>query len=413
MILLLGLGLISIPTSSRAGEEISRESEDWKKRLEMLRSVPYVGYSESTVDESDSGVVFYDLAKAYDGYNFYCTRFSGEAFLLDMDGRAIHRWTYLDIGEIGSYSHTAMLENGDLVVLKENEKLFRLNWDLQLLWIRELAAHHDVVQGPDGSLYVLVQEQRNHRGMGLIFDAIVHLTADGEEIDRWSTYDHLAEIKSALDTRSFLDTILDNSLGGRSHGGEGWHEFKTTIAARRYQYDYFHINTVNFLPANLAGEEDSRFQEGNFLVCFRNVNQIAVLERGTYRILWAWGEGELERPHHPTMLENGHILIFDNGVESGRSRVMELDPLTEIIVWLYRAQPPEDFYSSGGGSAQRLPNGNTLICDTNNGRVFEVTEGGETTWVWLNPSIRMNRRETVYRMMRLSNDQVDKLLKRK
>jgi outer membrane protein assembly factor BamB len=158
---------------------------------------------------------------------------------------------------------------------------------------------------------------------------------------------------------------------------------------------------------------DSRFQQGNLLVCFRNVNQIAVLEKNSYRILWAWGEGELEWPHHSTMLLNGHILVFDNGVIRKYSRVVELNPLAGDIVWEYTSEPPEDFYSKTRGSCQRLPNGNTLICDSNKGRVFEVTQEGEMVWTWLNPDARGGHRETVYRMMRLPPAQVDQFLKRR
>ena len=100
------------------------------------------------------------------------------------------------------------------------------------------------------------------------------------------------------------------------------------------------------------------------MVCFRNVNQISVLEKDTYRILWSWGEDQLEWPHHSTMLENGHILIFDNGVRRQYSRVLELDPVVKAIVWEYVAEPREDFYSYTRGSAQRLPNGNTLISES-------------------------------------------------
>jgi hypothetical protein len=117
------------------------------------------------------------------------------------------------------------------------------------------------------------------------------------------------------------------------------------------------------------------------------VNQIAVLEQGTYRVLWAWGEGELEWPHHPAMLDNGHILIFDNGVRRESSQVLELDPITETIVWKYTAQSPTDFYSQARGSVQRLANGNTLICESDKGRVFEVTEDSEVVWTWLNSHI--------------------------
>jgi hypothetical protein len=404
--------LLLISASLLADEEPSRKPEDWDKRLEMLRSVPYLSFSESTVDESDTGVVIHHPEKAYEGYNLYCTRWTGETFLLDMSGRIVHRWPYLPVGGRGSYHHADMLENGDLLVIKEYKKLFCVNWNARLKWERELVAHHDVAQGSDGSLYTIVREYRVHRGMGVWFDTVLHMTEDGERIDSWSTYDHLSELKGVLDTRSFLDTILDSVLASRAGAGESSGDAKKALERRPEGLDYFHLNSVSVLPVNGAEEWDGRFQRGNLLICSRHVNQIALLEKNTYRPLWAWGEGELEWPHHATMLANGHILLFDNGIHRQYSRVLELDPVSKAIVWQYSSQPPEIFYSKSRGSAQRLPNGNTLICESDNGRVFEVTGQGEVVWMWLNPSTEKGHREGLYRMMRLPAGQVERLLRR-
>jgi hypothetical protein len=90
--------------------------------------------------------------------------------------------------------------------------------------------------------------------------------------------------------------------------------------------------------------------------------------------------------------------------------VVELDPISGAIVWEYMAEFPEDFFSYARGSAQRLADGNTLISESDNGRVFEVTRGGEVVWIWLNPVEKKGHRETVYRMMRLPEDLLDPLL---
>jgi hypothetical protein len=416
-ILWLVLFLLSISAVALADEQTSEKPEDWEKQLERLRAVPYVGVSETVADESGTGVLFYNPEKTHDGYNLYCTWSSGQAFLIDMEGQVVHKWTYKPQEEDATKhgvmaDHVIMLENGDVVVLRKWRELIRLNWDSELIWKREMEAHHDVAQAPDGSFYVVVREYRDFRDMQVRFALLVHLTADGEEIERWSTHDHLAQIKFVLNTRSFLDTVLDNALASHSGGGAQLDKLKDQVASH-FRYDYFHMNTVNVLPANALGARDPRFKKGSLLVCFRNVNQIAVLERDTYRVLWAWGEGEIEGPHHPTMLQNGHILVFDNGLPPRQySRVLELDPATESIVWEYRAEIPEDFYSQTRGSAQRLPNGNTLICESDKGRAFEVTEEGEIVWEWVNPVTIGGRVETLYRMERLPSTQVEELLSR-
>jgi hypothetical protein len=103
----------------------------------------------------------------------------------------------------------------------------------------------------------------------------------------------------------------------------------------------------------------------------------------------------------PTLLDNGRLLIFDNGTQRSYSRVIELDPVTLEVTWEYRADPPESFHSKWRGSSQRLPNGNTLICETDAGHVFEVTPQGERVWEFWNPELRGDRRKRIYRFMRV------------
>ena len=158
------------------------------------------------------------------------------------------------------------------------------------------------------------------------------------------------------------------------------------------------------------GRRDERFKAGNLLVCFRNVNQIAVMDLPSMEIVWSWGEGILEWPHHPTMLDNGNILVFDNGIVREYTRVLEMDPLTGDIVWEYDGAPDHRFYSATKGSAQRLANGNTLICDADNGRAIEVTCDGEIVWEWLNPEMKGEYRVQMYRIVRYPPEMVKPLL---
>jgi outer membrane protein assembly factor BamB len=95
----------------------------------------------------------------------------------------------------------------------------------------------------------------------------------------------------------------------------------------------------------------------------------------------------------------GDLLVFDNQGEAGYppeplavlpgSRVLEINPVTKQIVWQYSAgdsnQPPWAFYSSFISSAQRLPNGNTLIDEGMDGRLFQVTPRGKIVWEYESP----------------------------
>jgi hypothetical protein len=123
----------------------------------------------------------------------------------------------------------------------------------------------------------------------------------------------------------------------------------------------------------------------------------------------------------------GNMLIFDNGGAAGYgalvkglrdadgnalgswpntfrmfSRVLEINPVTKQIVWEFK-QPKlsEDqngdgkilgneklFFSNLMSGMQRLPNGNTLICESDPGRIFEVTKFGKVVWEYAPPWIR-------------------------
>jgi hypothetical protein len=72
---------------------------------------------------------------------------------------------------------------------------------------------------------------------------------------------------------------------------------------------------------------------------------------------------------------------------------LQFDPTTLEIHWQYTPleagfNPVGDaskFYSPYISSAQRLPNGNTLITEGSDGRLLEVTEEHELVWEYINP----------------------------
>lgn len=71
---------------------------------------------------------------------------------------------------------------------------------------------------------------------------------------------------------------------------------------------------------------------------------------------------------------------------AGRSRVLEFDlRAPQDPVWHYEGTAERPFYSHTCGNAQRLPGGNTLIVESDNGRAFEVTAEGEIVWEFVNP----------------------------
>lgn len=72
------------------------------------------------------------------------------------------------------------------------------------------------------------------------------------------------------------------------------------------------------------------------------------------------------------------LLVILLSVQINGTNSVNGEQLIARVVWEYRETP--DFYSFWGGDADRLPNGNTLITDTVNGRILEVTPEGEKVW---------------------------------
>ncbi len=100
----------------------------------------------------------------------------------------------------------------------------------------------------------------------------------------------------------------------------------------------------------------------------------------------------------------GNLLFFNNGNNRTGTKYSSVEeialPLAESggyvleagksygpaeALWSYTARRKEKFYSSFISGAQRLENGNTLICAGEHGKVFEVTTEGEVVWEWINP----------------------------
>ena len=89
------------------------------------------------------------------------------------------------------------------------------------------------------------------------------------------------------------------------------------------------------------------------------------------------------------------------------------DPRTNRIVWEYRTAEPTDFYSRTRGASQRLDNGNTLITESENGRIFEITRDGDVVWEFVNPSLSKKREPgIVVRARRLAGLDFNEALRR-
>src|SRR5262249_44295083 len=174
-------------------------------------------------------------------------------------------------------------------------------------------------------------------------------------------------------------------------------------------------------PRTLWAQGNSVYElpDGDILASYRPTSTVIRISRKTGKIIWKLGPPTVAGQHGPTLLENGNILIFDNGPHRlddsvPYSRVIEINPATNEIAWKYQDKPAWNFFSPRMGYAQRLPNGNTLITESSFGRFFEVTKEGEIVWEYVNPFFGkpffggppMSESNQVFRAIRYSEEEI-------
>lgn len=322
-----------------------------------VESLPYVS---GTVDPQSerSGVYEHDPGRAAAGWSFFTPRLRPQAFLVAMDGEVVHGWRT----DSGPWQHAELLADGGVLALVKDEQLIRLDRESNVLWSREGNFHHDLSVTADGRIHVLdrTYELRPeiHPELETVVDLVTVLSSDGELIEQISILDLVQE--------SPYRFVLP-SMAGRE------------IDPTRSNVDILHTNHVEVFDGSLE-HLSPLYRAGNLLLSMRTPSTVLIADPDAREVLWVWGPSNLVYQHHPTLLDDGHLLVFNNGVE--RSEVVELDPLNDRVAWRYSA---EDFFSRTRGSVQRLPNGNTLITESDTGYVFEVTPDGERVWAFANP----------------------------
>ena len=106
------------------------------------------------------------------------------------------------------------------------------------------------------------------------------------------------------------------------------------------------------------GNSVEELENGDILASYRPTSTVVRISRSTGKILWKLGPPTVAVQHAPTRLANGNILIFDNGVHRlddslPYSRVTEVGPATNRIVWKYQDKPAWNFFSPRMGNVVR------------------------------------------------------------
>jgi outer membrane protein assembly factor BamB len=148
-----------------------------------------------------------------------------------------------------------------------------------------------------------------------------------------------------------------------------------------------HTNSVEVVSSEFAAHHHFA-ESGQVMLSMRTCQALALLDLEAEKIVWAQF-GPYRFQHDPDLLDNGHILLFDNRGSvgpGGASRVIEFDPGTNQIVWQYAGDDGNFFYSPIRSAQQQLPNGNLLVTESCAGRLLEVTRAGEVVWEFRNPA---------------------------
>lgn len=373
---------------------------DSPSSVDALKSLPYVGWTPAKDSLDKKGVTKYDTKKAYDGINLFMSAGGLEVHLIDMKGNRLHTWSARRSGHRW-HEMAKLLPNGDMLAIVQSRNLVRMDWNSNVKWVNDKRYHHEITVAENGDFYVLGREDHLSILFGLpvpfITDYIAVISPDGK------TKRKLPLLKAARQHIPFATVVniyrwmmkRDNrkSLLAR-------YKEKKYYLGQSTLFDIFHSNTITIMDRDIKGV----CKKGDLLTCIRELDIVGIMDFETGEYVWTWGPGDLSRPHHPTLLDNGNLLIFDNGRIHGYSRIVELEPVSKKIVWQYKANPPQRFYTAIRGSCQQLPNGNTLITETDKGHVFEITRGGQIVWEFYNPYVDMRRkkRAIIYRMPRIT-----------
>ncbi|MDR1943852.1 MAG: aryl-sulfate sulfotransferase [Synergistaceae bacterium] len=387
-----------------------------------------------------TGTTYYNADEAYSGYTVFPS--AKGALLIDMRGNEVQLWA-------GLFGYPNKILPGGYILGSpgvrdpkrahlEQLALIQVDWNGKVVWKfdkNEYIAdpggkpgyiarqHHDYQRegssvgyySPGSSprvdggntLLLVHKDSKNPRisDKPLLDDRFIEVGWEGGIVWDWVASEHFDELGFDEEARNVL--------------------FRSPAVVNTGQGDWLHMNSLSTLGPNKwfdAGDE--RFHPDNIIWDARNANILAITSKKTGRIVWRVGpnfreNAHVERlgwivgQHHFHMIPRGlpgegNLLVFDNGslggygLKNGTStdvktsahrdytRVIEFDPISLDVVWEYTSRNAGyydgfRFYSPYVSSAQRLPNGNTLITEGSDGRIFEVTRSHKTVWEYINP----------------------------
>jgi hypothetical protein len=392
---------------------------------------------ELSADSTTVGLRYRD-SLAWEGYTLYANN-SGRAFyLIDNKGRAVHRWIVTDrtvgalyllenglVSQIGNLGNPNFLNGG---------RVSLIDWEGNKTWSFDYSdslhcQHHEAFWLPNGHVAMIAWERKTR-------DEAVAAGRDTTKLSAGKLWpDHIIEVDPATDSIVWEWHIWDHLIQDydstkQNYGVVGDHpeliDVNFVDQGSPNPADWIHSNALDY---------DSAFDQ--ILFSARDFDEVWIIDHSTTTeqarghtggrygkggdLLYRWGNPRAYRrgdstdqqfyhQHHTSWIGAGlpgagDITVFDNGLlrpDSSYSTAIEFRPPVDSTgnyeqpgpgepfgpagpAWQYTADPPTSFYSGQLGSVQRLPNGNTLICEGNSGRFFELAPDTQVVWTYTNP----------------------------
>jgi hypothetical protein len=388
--------------------------------------------------------LFENDSLSFNGYSLLAPSVSKQIFLLDNCGRVVHQWesdffpgmvTYLLPD--GNLLRACRIQNTTFFGGGSGGRLELLDWDSNVIWSYQYSSsmhhqHHDLEFLPNGNILVLAWEFRSEvealeagRNPDVLQNSvwpeqIVELKPVGtngvEIVWIWRAWDHLVQdfdpTKENYGVVSAHPELIDLNFTGPSNLGSSNPDWiHANSIAYNAELDQIIINSRNFQEfwvidhsttiAEAAAHEGGNSGKGGDLL-YRWGNP-RTYQRGDFddQVFFVQHDAHWIPEGYPGA---GNIMVFNNGLgrpDGNYSSVDVLKPPMDMdgqyiidpeeaygpdeFDWQYVANPPEDLFSSNISGAQRLPNGNTLICEGNQGTFIEVDEEGQQHWLYVSP----------------------------
>lgn len=401
--------------------------------FQILISITFSIFSQNTL-----GVIT-NTEDAYNGYTLFTTH--QKTYLINNCGEVINEWNsdYIDgksvyLLEDGSILRAGVIPNSNFSLPGMGGIIEIISWSGDLLWSYTYSSesetqHHDIQPLPNGNILVLSATKKTlaeafqaGRNSSLLEDDSLYneqiielepnLTNGSTNIVwEWNIWDHLIQDddinKANYGVVNTNPQLLDINYLGTSNKVANWLHFNSIqynseldqilISARHMNEIYIidHSTTTVEASSHTGGNSN---KGGDFL--YRWGNPIAYRQGLTT-------DQKLFAQHTPYWIptsypNGGKILLFNNGVgrETEFSSVDIINPQKDGVYnytytsgsygpnaldWTYQATNPTDFYSRIMSNAQRLPNGNTLICNADSGYFFEIDSGKNIVWEYISP----------------------------